>query len=266
MMKPTDGKVISNKQGLVAMSKEHYREYPKILPSINEFNRSYKRNDVLQWCFSSPFPSRFLHQSLRNCEIEHLDRCRFLFLDISYVLHRPNERQISRELYRGMKLSNDLLEQLTNHTGKLICPQAYFFWIKSKMTALKFASSTNYRTDLNPVLFKISCEPSSPVGEISTNDSPTQIVFDLYSVFRVIYVNRGPVSTVRLELADEDARSIVRGYRTKHKSETIQSLLDQLFIVQKPPVPIKRSLSSLKQSMAEKPIRLLVDFLMRIFD
>ena len=81
-------------------------------------------------------------------------------MDISYILHRSSERQISRELYRGMKLSNELLDRLTNHTGKLICPQPYFFWIRSKMTALKFASSTNYRTDLNPVLFKISCEPT----------------------------------------------------------------------------------------------------------
>ena len=254
-MKPTDMKVTSNKEKLVVMGKEHNRENPKILQAINEFNRSYKRNDVLQWCFSSSFPSRFLHQALRNCEIEHLDRCQFLFMDISYILHRPNDRQISRELYRGMKLTNDLLDRLVTHTGKLICPQPYFFWIKSKMTALKFACSTNYRTDLNPVLFKISCEPSTPIGELSMKGSPTQIVFDLYSVFRVIHVNRGPVSSVRLEPADEDARSIARGYRTKHKSESIQNLLAQLLIIPKPPVFLKRSLSSIKRSMAVKPVR-----------
>ena len=62
MMKPTGTKVTSNKEQLIVMAKEHYRENPKILESIKEFNRSYKRNDVLQWCFSSPFPSRFLHQ------------------------------------------------------------------------------------------------------------------------------------------------------------------------------------------------------------
>lgn len=255
MIKPTDTKMTSTKEKLVAMVKEHYRENAKILQSINEFNRSYKRNDALQWCFASPFPSRFLHQALRNCEIEHLDRCRFLFMDVSYVVHRPNDRQISRDLYRGMKLTNELLDRLANHTGKLICPQPYFFWIKSKMTALKFASSPNYRTDLNPVLFKISCEPSISIGEISMKNSPTQIVFDLYSVFKVIYVNRGPVTSIRLESAEEDAKSIARGYRTKHKSESIQNLLAQLLIVPKPPVFIKRTLSSIKRSIAEKPVR-----------
>lgn len=247
------------------MAKEYYHEKPKIIQFIDEFDRSYKRNDVLQWCFSSTFPACFLRQALRNCENEYLDRCRFLFIDISYVLHRSNERQICREFYRGMKLTDELLDGLINHTGKLICLQPYFFWIRSKTTALKFACSSNYRMDLNPVLFKISCEPSVPIGEALMKNAPSQTIFDLYSVFRVTHVHRGPVSSIRLELADEDARNIARGYRTKHRSESIQNLLGQLLIVPKPPVTIKRVLRLVKRNMAENSIRL-VDFLIRIFD
>jgi hypothetical protein len=254
-MKPTDSKVISNKEQLVSMAKEYYRDDPKLLQSINEFNHSYHRNDVLQWCFSSPFPSRLLHQALRTNHTEHLDRCRFLFIDISYILHRSNQRQISRELYRGMKLTDELLNRLMNHTGKLICPKGYFTWIKSKTTALKFACSSEHRTDLKPVLLKMTCEPSIPIGELSMKNAPTQIVLDLYTVFRVTYVNRGPVSSVRIEPADEDGRSIARGYRTKHKSESVQNLLDQLLILSKPSTLVRRSLSSVKRSMARNKIR-----------
>lgn len=254
-MKPTNIKVISNKEQLVSMAKEYYRDNPKLLQSINEFNRCYHQNDVFQWCFSSPFPSRLLHQALRTSHTEHLDQCRFLLADISYILRRSNQRQITRQLYRGMKLTNEVHNRLINHTGKLICLEGYFLWIKSKMTALKFASSSNHRTDLNPVLLKITCESSIPIGEISVKNSSTQIIFDLYTVFRVTHVNHGPVSVVRLELANEDGRSIAQGYRAKHKSESIQNLLDQLMTLPDPSVPIKRSLSSVKRSMAENKIR-----------
>jgi hypothetical protein len=154
-----------------------------------------------------------------------------------------------------MKLTNELLDRLMNHTSKLICLKGYFTWIKSKATALNFACSSKHRTDLKPVLLKMTCEPSTPIGELSVKNASTQIVFDLYTVFQVTYVNRGPVSVVRIEPADEDGRSIARGYRTKHKSESMQNLLDQLLILSSSPAPVKQSLSSVKQNMAQIKIR-----------
>jgi hypothetical protein len=96
---------------------------------------------------------------------------------------------------------------------------------------LDLARSTDYRPDLRPVLFKISGSSSVPIGQGTAG----LVVFDVYTTFRVKYINCGPVSIVKLELADEIGRNLARKYRMKYKSENILSLLDQFSALAKPP-------------------------------
>jgi hypothetical protein len=143
----------------------------------------------------------------------------------------------NRQFYRGMKVTREGLEKLMKHTSKLICPKGFFICNKSKNAALNLARSSDYRPDLRPVLFKIHCPPSVSIGELPVIGFDGLIVFDVYTTFRVKYVNRGPVSIVKLEPADEIGRNLARDYRMKYKSENVYSLLDQLSTLPKPPAP-----------------------------
>jgi hypothetical protein len=134
-----------------------------------------------------------------------------------------------------MKLTNEVLDKLGKHTGKLICPKDFLTCTKSRKGALAIASSLDHRSDLMPVLFKINCDSSVAIAELSMKDSVVINVFDMFTVFRVKYVNRGPVSVIKIEPADEDGRSLAREYRKKHDSESVQNLLDQLLAPSKPP-------------------------------
>ncbi|CAF3923030.1 unnamed protein product [Rotaria sp. Silwood2] len=242
-IKSTSSNVSSDKEKLVKTAEKYYRGNTKLLDSLDDFDCSYDRNDALQWCFSSPFPSRFLHHALSTRNTKSIDLCRFLIIDVSHVLKPSNDPKSNNQIFRGLKMTNELLEKLTTHTGKLICPKGFFSCTTSRVAALELARSPDYRPDLKPVLFKVYCDSSVPIGELSAKDMSTLIVFDVYTAFRVKWVSRGPVSIVDLEPADEDGRNLAREYRKKFKSSKIQSLLDQLLVFPKPPPrlpPIKR--------------------------
>ena len=185
----------------------------------------------------------FLHQTLSTRNLEKIDLCRFLLNDISHVLHQPRNSKVNQQFFRGLKVTNEGLEKLTKHTGKLICPRGFFTCHKSRKVALDIARSPDYRPDLRPVLFKIYCPPTVPMGEIATIGL---VAFDVYTAFRVKCVNRGPVSIVKLEPADEYGRRLAREYKTKYKTENVNKLLEQLSVLPKPPP------SSLPLSPVEK--------------
>jgi hypothetical protein len=144
-----------------------------------------------------------------------------------------------------MKMTNEYLDKLENHFGELICPKGFLLCSQSRKTALEIASSPNHRPDLIPVLFKITYDRSVPIAELPKKNAAPLMVFDIFTVFRVKYVNRGPVSIVKLEPADEDGRRLGREYRMKYESESVQDLLEQLLSPPKPPArlpPLQLSL------------------------
>jgi len=226
------------------------------LESLDGFDYCYEQSEALQWCFSSPFPSHFIHHALRSLDTEYIDLCRFLIDDVSRLLQQPMDFNANHRFYRGLKVTREGLQKLTKHTGKLICPKGFFTCTKSKKVALDLAQLPNYRLDLRPVLFKINCPPSVLIGEIRLTGTPGLIVFDVYTAFRVKSVKRGPVSIVKLEPADEDGRNLALAYRMIYKSQNVQSLLDQLLEVSKPPARLpsiqESSLNVIPKMMPKK--------------
>ncbi|CAF0924362.1 unnamed protein product [Rotaria sp. Silwood1] len=243
-IKSTNSNVSSDKEKLVKLAEKYYKGNTKLLDSIDNFDCGYDRNDALQWCFSSPFPSRFLHHALSTRNTKYIDLCRFLIIDVSHVLKKSNELKSNNQIFKGIKMTDELLEKLINHTGKLICPKGFFTCTTSRVAALELARSPDYRPDLKPVLFKVYYDSSVPIGELPGKDMSTLVIFDVYTAFRVKWVSCGPVTIVDLEPADEDGRNLAQEYKKKFKSPNIQDLLDKLLVVPKPPPrlpPIKRA-------------------------
>ncbi|CAF4482044.1 unnamed protein product, partial [Rotaria magnacalcarata] len=68
------------------------------------------------------------------------------------------------------------------------------------------------------------------------NSSP-MIAFDACMIFRIVYVNRGPMSIIKLKTAGDAGKKIALDYLENHPNETIQSLVDELLKPLKPPTP-----------------------------
>jgi tetratricopeptide (TPR) repeat protein len=241
------------------MAEKYYRGNTKLLESLDNFDYCYEKNDALQWCFASPFPSRFLRHTLSTRNTEYLDLCRFLITDISDVLQQqPTDLKANHQFFKGMKLTREDLRRLMKNTGKMICAKGFFTCTRCKKAALDLARSPDYRPDLRPVLFKINCDPSVPFGELPMKSAPGLIVFDVYTAFRVKYVNRGLVSVVKIEVANEDGRRLTREYRMKCGSENVQSLLGQLSALPKPSTqlpPIERPSPSTSEVLSDEELQ-----------
>jgi hypothetical protein len=144
-----------------------------------------------------------------------------------------------------MKITNEFLDKLENHFGELICAKGFLICSQSRRIALEAANSPDHRPDLIPVLFKITYDRSIPLAELFNKSTAPCMLFDFYTAFRVIHVNRAQVSIIKIEPADEDGRKLARDYRMKHKSESVQNLLDQLLFPSKYPakLPSRQSAS-----------------------
>ncbi|CAF2066721.1 unnamed protein product [Rotaria magnacalcarata] len=242
-----DSSAPSDKRKLVDVAERYYRGNKRILDAVDNFDCDYDRNDALKWCFSAPFPSRFLNHALSTRNPRFIDLCRFLIVDVSYVLKEPTDHKSNYQIFKGIKMTAELLEKLVNHIGKLICPKGFFTCTTSRIAALELARAPDYRPDLKPVLFKLNYDSSVPMGQLLMKDTSTLVVFDVYTAFRVTWITRGPVSIIDLEAADKDGRNMALEYKARYKSANIQKLLSQLLVFPKPPprLPaIKRSQSS----------------------
>jgi hypothetical protein len=158
----------------------------------------------------------FLRQALNSRNTKHIDLCRFLIDDVSDVLHQPMTCKSNRQFYRGLKITNEGLEKLTKHTGKLICLKGFFTCNKSRKVDLDLARSSNYRPDLRPALLKINCPPFVPLGEVPTVGTGGLVVFDVYTAFCVKYVNRGPV------IAHHNGREFDLALACRHRALDLQ--------------------------------------------
>lgn len=215
-------------------TQQYYRDNPIILHVIEELEKSYRPSEVINWCFRSPFPSRFLRHAIRSHNKEQLNVCRSLFIDVSRAFQQHPKRKTSDQFYRGMKLSNELLDQFEAHLGQLVSTTGFFPCTKSRTNALTLASSPAYRPDLSPVLFKVDCDASSLYMELVNKYPSPLLAFDICSAFRIVYVNRGPMTVIKMKTANENGRKLALMYMEEHANATIPALLDELM---KPPTP-----------------------------
>merc|ERR1712110_392295 len=79
-----------------------------------------------------------------------------------------------------------------------------------------------------PVLLKISYDKSISLFELINKNNEAHFVSDVYTVFRVKYVNRSQMTTIKIEIANEYGRKFAETYRMKHQSESVDQLLQEL--------------------------------------
>ncbi|CAF1259638.1 unnamed protein product [Didymodactylos carnosus] len=234
----TSRKVSANsKIDLIEQARSYYRGNPKRLKFVDEFDQLYRPNDSLRWCFRAPFPSRLLRYALISRNAELLQPCHFLIIDVLRVLQQQPRRPGRGQLYRGMKVSNELMNMFETHTGGLVCASGFFTCTKSRTIGLQSASSPGYRPDLSSVLFKIDFDASARFAEVAMDNGSTIVIFDVATSFRVMCVNRGAMSVIKMKTASDEGKRVAVEYKEKHKGQAVQALLDELSAPPKSPTP-----------------------------
>ncbi|CAF3517031.1 unnamed protein product [Rotaria socialis] len=236
---------VNDKNELVEQARHDYRGNTKWLKLVDEFNKSYRTNDAVRWCFRVPFPSRPLRYALMSPTVKLLSSYQCLIVDVIRILQQQSKRVGHGQVYRGMKLSSELIDSFETHIDQLVCMNGFFTCTKSRNIELQLAASPGYRSDLSSVLFKIDLDASVPIAELKMEHGSTIVVFDIATSFRVVCVNRGSMSIIKMKIAAGEGKKLADDHKEKHTGKTIKILLDELSIQRKPPTPL---LVSPKQS------------------
>jgi hypothetical protein len=209
------------------------------LKIVDEFDKAYRSSDSLRWCFRSPFPSRALRYALLSRTGELFSPYHSLIIDVIRIIQQQSKQPGHGQLFRGMKLPIELVDMFETHTGQLVCANGFFTCSKSRNTELQSAALPGYRTDLSSVLFKIDFDASARFAEVPMEIGSTIVVFDIATSFRVVCVNRGAMSIIKLKTASDEGKKLALEYKENNKGKTIQMLLDELSTPPKPSTPPK---------------------------
>lgn len=224
----------TNRKRFLKIARAYYRSNSSRMSLINEFEQRYSPKDALRWCVLSPFPSCIIRHAFLTCQTEQLNLYRFLIADASQLIRARSKFTRGIQLYRGMKLTRNLVDTFVKNTGKTVCASGFFTSIKSRAIALDMALSPEYRSDLSPVLFKIHCNSSADFTEIPEDNRTSSFVFDIAANFRIIFINRGKMTVVKMRTLCNDDDRISRELKINHRRETIQTLYDELLAAAKP--------------------------------
>ena len=203
-----------------------YQNNSTVNAVIDELEKSYRSADVLNWCLRSPFPARFLRHAVAFQNKEHLDLCRYLFVDTLRMFQKQPPRKFCTQVYRGMKLSQEHIDRFEQSVGRFVCTSGFFPCTKSRTNATALALSPNYRPDLVSVLFKVDCESNDLFIEISNTVFPSStIIFDVCMAFRVVSINRGSVTVITLKTAGVDGQQMTQSHLAVRPSVSFEPVL-----------------------------------------
>lgn len=251
------------KQIFLNAARQCYRDNPIMLRHIDEMEKSYRSTEVISWCFRSPFPFRFLHHAIRAHNKDQLRVCRSVFIDVFHTFEKHPQRRTTDQFYRGMKLPNEVVDKFEAHVGQMVSTSGFFPSTRSRSNALALASLPAYRPDLLPVLFKIDCDQLSVYIELTNKYPSPLLAFELCSAFRIVHVNRGAITVIKIKTDHDNGRRLASRYLEQHANVTLESLIDELITPPKPPTPPPPpvSKSTSQPTSASNPVRYFESFL-----
>jgi hypothetical protein len=145
----------STKKSFVEQARLFFPSNNQIKSSINDFETSYRSNDILSWFdkHRHPFPYYLLiSNALRNHNQEILSLVRFFLNDLNKQMKPATPGQV----YLGTKLPLTLIDELEQQTKTdIISFQCFLPVTRSRANALVEATRPSRRHKMGNVLFKI---------------------------------------------------------------------------------------------------------------
>lgn len=183
----------SSKNALLDEARNLYRTNTMIKIHIQNFETSYKPNNVLIWLDRQryPFPYYLLvAHALRSHNQESLSLTRFFINDFGKLMKPAPSGSTYKQLYLGTKLPINLVEQLEQRSKTdVIAFQSFLRVTQSRANALTEATRPMRRSDMMNVLFKIDLN-----NALCINSGET-IIVDMATPFQILCVTKSTGAT-----------------------------------------------------------------------
>ncbi|CAF1379864.1 unnamed protein product [Rotaria sordida] len=191
-----------DKEELIHLCKQEYKENDFELSYIDEFENSYSPNQVLWWYTRQSFFYKTLNAALRNQDIHLIFLLRAIISDMHCLL-KNNQAKNRLQVYRCQMMSSDELQTLKQYLDQFISVNSFFSTSMDKQRALTFLNPTNATDSLERVLFEIDADPTMATTKPFADISPfsqfpreAEILFMLGSIFRLKSIHRSGDSQV----------------------------------------------------------------------
>ncbi|CAF4148814.1 unnamed protein product, partial [Rotaria sordida] len=175
-----------------------YRDNKSILKQIDEFENVYKSTDAIRWYSKQSFVYRLINVALRTENMSVLYLFRYYLKDLCGQLTQ-NFRQIelyvrdmSFELYRGVRLNTNEVEKLKQSIGQMISANGFLSATWDRQIAEVYAGFAQQLTDKNlvSVIYKINVDLAqarsiifADVAQYSEHLDEQEVLFDIGSIF-----------------------------------------------------------------------------------
>ena len=168
------------------------------LGRIDDFEKTYKAVNAIQWYTKSSFLYKIINRALRTEDILALYTFRYFMTDLSASLETARTEQLPLYVYRGATISRDELEKY--QVGYIVATNAFFSASSDRQVAEMFCgfndvnpSATRSRNDdLQHVLFEINIDRNHlldiVLADISCQSEipdENEILFDTGSAFEI---------------------------------------------------------------------------------
>ena len=162
------------KKEMLDASREYYRDNLRELERIDQFERTYRSEDAIQWYTKNCFVYRLINKALRTEDIEQLyifryfiqDLCAALQLNHQMLITGPDRTGPARNgrlgepitVYRGLRLRQAEFDDLINDEEKLISMNGYLSTSVTEEVAQMYAGKPTSTPDKLSVLLEIECD------------------------------------------------------------------------------------------------------------
>ncbi|CAF3916699.1 unnamed protein product [Didymodactylos carnosus] len=209
----------STKQELIDLCRMDYGGNNTQLNTIDQFYKTYSKEQAIEWYTKDCFLYRMLNKALRTQDIGMIFKLGFFIKDLHKELHNlqttsttPLGRTIT--VYRGLGIPNKDFESLQKKVGGLLSMNSFLSTTAQEAVAVRYARSSLDRSDITSVLFEMMVDtekcrqPFANIKTVSTFSTENEILFSVGTVFRIISIKKlrkEDVWNVHLELSgDED--------------------------------------------------------------
>ncbi|CAF3364952.1 unnamed protein product, partial [Rotaria sp. Silwood2] len=193
---------------MVQKCQEYYQGNRIEQENTQKFKRDYENrqnhsnevpNLAIHWYTKASFVNKMINKAMRTEDINQLYTFRFYIADLCANISRLHEEQkngkFNIELYRGLRLSIDEINNLKENVGNAISLNGFLSASKSLKVARRFAHGSSSRRNTEPVIMIFSVKAKDKLKSIKFADlldenlsafpEEEEVLFDLGSVFRI---------------------------------------------------------------------------------
>ncbi|CAF4208334.1 unnamed protein product, partial [Adineta steineri] len=193
---------------------------------IDEFKSDYDPKHAIWWYTRECFIYQMLNRALRTLDADIIVRIGFFIHDLHqqidqlYKQQLPNYRGKTFIVYRGQGLLKSHFDKLRETEGGLMSFNNFLSTSMNKDVSLDFAERGSTKADMVGILFimtivpRNSSTPFASIKEVSYYEVEDEILFSMYTVFRIGAVkqmdNNDQLYEVELQLIADDDRQLHR--------------------------------------------------------